>query len=52
MQAKFPVAVRTRPDGSLAVDYEKLSALAMAAIAEQEDRITKLEALVAKLIEG
>jgi len=24
--AKFPVAVRTRPDGSLAVDYEKLSA--------------------------
>ena len=50
--AKFPVAVRTRPDGSLAVDYEKLSALAMAAIAEQEDRITKLEALVAKLIEG
>jgi hypothetical protein len=52
VQAKFPVAVRTRPDGSLAVDYEKLSALAMAAIAEQEDRITKLEALVAKLIEG
>jgi hypothetical protein len=36
----------------LAVDYEKLSALALAAIAEQEDRITKLEALVAKLIEG
>jgi len=52
VQAKFPVAVRTRPDGSLAVDYEKLSALALAAIAEQEDRITKLEALVAKLIEG
>ena len=50
--AKFPVAVRTRPDGSLAVDYEKLSALALAAIAEQEDRIAKLEALVAKLIEG
>jgi hypothetical protein len=51
-QKHFPVAVRTRPDGSLAVDYEKLSALAMAAIAEQEDRIAKLEALVAKLIEG
>lgn len=48
----FPVAVRTRPDGSLAVDYEKLSALALAAVAEQEVRIAKLEALVAKLIEG
>jgi hypothetical protein len=36
----------------LAVDYEKLSALALAAISEQEDRIAKLEALVAKLIEG
>jgi hypothetical protein len=50
--AKFPVAVRTRPDGSLAVDYEKLSALALAANAEHEERIAKLEALVAKLIEG
>jgi hypothetical protein len=49
--AKFPVAVRTRPDGSLAVDYEKLSALALAANAEHEERIAKLEALVAKLIE-
>ena len=48
--AKFPVAVRTRPDGSLAVDYEKLSALALAANAEHEARIAKLEALVAKLI--
>ena len=50
--AKFPVAVRTRPDGSLAVDYEKLSALALAANAEHEERIAKLEALVAKLIKG
>ena len=50
--AKFPVAVRTRPDGSLAVDYEKLSALALAALAEHEDRIAKLEALVAQLIKG
>ena len=50
--ARFPVAVRTRPDGSLAVDYEKLSALALAAIAEQETRIAKLEALVATLIKG
>jgi hypothetical protein len=52
VQKVFPIAVRTREDGSLAVDYEKLSALALAAIAEQEDRIAKLEALVAKLIEG
>ena len=44
VQAKFPVAVRTRPDGSLAVDYEKLSALAMAAIAELTKRIEALEA--------
>jgi len=51
-QKHFPICVRTRPDGSLAVDYEKLSALALAAIAEQETRIQKLEALVAKLIEG
>lgn len=50
--AKFPVAVRTRPDGSLAVDYEKLSALALAANAEHEARIAKLEALVAQLIKG
>jgi len=52
VQKNFPRAVRTRPDGSLAVDYEKLSALALAAVAEHEDRIEKLEALVAKLIEG
>ena len=52
VQKSFPLAVRTREDGSLAVDYEKLSALALAAIAEQEARISKLEALVAKLVEG
>ena len=51
VQKVFPIAVRTRPDGSLAVDYEKLSALALAAVAEQEVRIAKLEAMVAKLIE-
>jgi hypothetical protein len=37
-------AVRTRPDGSLAVDYEKLSALAFAAIVELTARIEALEA--------
>lgn len=39
----FPTAVRTREDGSLAVDYEKLSALAFAAIKELKERIEKLE---------
>ena len=49
VQAVFPKAVRTRPDGSLAVDYEKLGVLAFAALNEQEERIARLEALVAKL---
>ncbi len=49
VQAVFPRAVRTRPDGSLAVDYEKLGVLAFAALNEQEERIARLEALVAKL---
>jgi hypothetical protein len=39
----FPEAVRTRDDGFLAVDYEKLSALAFAAILELKSRIEKLE---------
>lgn len=43
VQAVFPQAVRTRPDGSLAVDYEKLSALAFAAIAELVRRVEVLE---------
>lgn len=50
VQAVFPRAVRTRPDGSLAVDYEKLSALAFAGFVEQDARIKRLEALVEKLI--
>jgi len=52
VQKVFPLAVRTRQDGSLAVDYEKLSSLALAAVAEQETRIAKLEALVATLMKG
>ena len=40
----FPTAVRKREDGSLAVDYEKLSALAFAAIGELTARIEALEA--------
>ena len=33
----FPEAVRTKEDGTLAVDYEKLAALAFQAIVEQEE---------------
>ena len=39
----FPLAVRIRPDGSLAVDYQKLSALAFASIIELDKRIKTLE---------
>jgi hypothetical protein len=39
----FPEATRKRPDGSLAVDYEKLSALAFAAIAQLTKRVEELE---------
>jgi hypothetical protein len=46
VQKVFPVAVRTRPDGSLAVDYEKLSALAFAAVAELSTRVKSLEARI------
>ena len=42
----FPVAVRTRPDGSLAVDYEKLSAVAFAAVASLSTRVKSLEARI------
>jgi hypothetical protein len=43
VQAVFPQAVRTRDDGSLAVDYEKLSALAFAAIVELKAEIDALK---------
>jgi hypothetical protein len=43
VQQAFPVAVKTREDGSLAVDYEKLCSLAFAAIKELKSRIEKLE---------
>ena len=39
----FPQAVRTREDGTLAVDYEKLSTLAFGAIKELVKRIEILE---------
>lgn len=40
----FPIAVRTRKDGSLAVDYEKMCSLAFAAIKQLEERVKALEA--------
>jgi len=43
VQAVFPQAVRKRPDDSLAVDYEKLCALAFSAIKELSDKVAKLE---------
>lgn len=44
VQAVFPQAVRTRPDGTLAVDYEKLSTLAFGAVRELLKRVEALEA--------
>lgn len=43
VQAVFPQAVRTRPDGSLAVDYEKLSTLSFQALIELTERVKALE---------
>ena len=43
VQAVFPLAVRTREDGQLAVDYEKLCALAFAAIKELKIQIDQLK---------
>ncbi len=43
VQKVFPIAVRTREDGSLAVDYEKLGALAFAALVEITKRVEALE---------
>jgi hypothetical protein len=39
----FPMAVRTREDGTLAVDYEKLGTLAFAAIGQLLKRVEALE---------
>lgn len=43
VQAVFPIAVRAKPDGTLAVDYEKLCALAFAAIIELKTEINNLK---------
>jgi hypothetical protein len=44
VQAVFPQAVRERAEGTLAVDYEKLSTLAFGAIKQLVKRIEALEA--------
>lgn len=43
----FPLAVRTRPDGHMAVDYAKLTALAFQAIAELKAELDALRSQVA-----
>ena len=43
VQEHFPVAVRTKQDGTLAVDYEKMCALAFAAITELRAEIEELK---------
>jgi hypothetical protein len=43
VQAVFPLAVRTRSNGQLAVDYEKLCALAFAAIKELSSKLENIE---------
>ena len=49
VQSVFPVAVRTRDDGSLALDYEKLVAVAFQAIKEQQVQIDQLKIQVQEL---
>lgn len=44
VEAVFPVAVRTKETGTLAVDYEKLVALSFAAIKELNAKIESLQA--------
>lgn len=48
----FPLAVRTRSDGFLAVDYAKLAALALQAIAELKQEVDGLRAAGQALVSG
>ena len=50
VEAVFPLAVRTREDGTLAVDYEKLVAVAFAAIAELRAEVNELRQQTVKVI--
>lgn len=46
VEQAFPLAVRTRPDGFMAVDYAKLTALAFQAIVELKAELDALRAQV------
>lgn len=46
VEQAFPLAVRTRPDGHMAVDYAKLTALAFQAIVELKAELDTLRAQV------
>ncbi|MFM7028850.1 MAG: tail fiber domain-containing protein [Chakrabartia sp.] len=48
----FPLAVRARPDGFLAVDYAKLAALAFQAIAELKQEVDGLRSAQQALVSG
>lgn len=48
LEQAFPVAVRTRDDGSLSVDYEKLVAVAFAAIKDLTAKVNELEKKLGK----
>ena len=50
VEAVFPLAVRTREDGTKAVDYEKLVAVAFAAIKELRDEVAELRAQAVKVV--
>jgi hypothetical protein len=50
VEAVFPLAVRTREDGTKAVDYEKLVAVAFAAIAELRAEVDELRQQAVKVI--
>jgi hypothetical protein len=49
VQGAFPLAVRTREDGTLAVDYEKLVAVAFAAIDQLKAEVNELRQEVDEL---
>ena len=46
----FPVAVKVRPDGSLAVDYPKLSAVSFAAVKELSAKVDAQQQVINDLI--
>jgi hypothetical protein len=46
VEEAFPLGVRLRGDGSLAVDYEKLCALAFQAIIELKEELNNLKAQI------